>query len=394
MLDRGKVEQSGNLLEHLADSLDIPESRYQEAEERYKAVGTWLSKPDSPLAVFKPDIYPQGSFQLGTVVKPVTHEDEYDIDLVCQLQIPIYAITQQELKKKVGDRLKANRTYAGMMDEEGRRCWTLNYADSAKFHMDILPSIPDDFEWLLRLGVPPNLARYAIRITDKETWDRNPDWPRSNPKGYAEWFKGRMQVIFDYRRAAMARELRANIEDVPEFKVKTPLQRAIQILKRHRDVHFEKDPDDKPISIIISTLAAHAYNNEANLFDALISIAKGMPRYIMSIDEASWVPNPVNPQENFADKWQEHPQREVKFRKWLNRVGHDLTRTMELRGIHEVAKHLTSPFGQRAVAEAVESTGHSYRRQRSSGNLKMTSGAGVLGAGGNISVRDHTFYGE
>jgi hypothetical protein len=54
-----------------------------------------------------------------------------------------------------------------MLDKEGRRCWTLNYADGAKFHMDILPAIPDDYSWLIQLGVPDDFAQHAICITDK-----------------------------------------------------------------------------------------------------------------------------------------------------------------------------------------------------------------------------------
>ncbi len=132
----------------------------------------------------------------------------------------------------------------------------------AKFHMDILPAIPDDYNWLIQLGVPYVFARYAICITDKDRWHLDPDWPRSNPKGYAGWFRQRMITVFESQRKFLAEQLRANIEDVPDYKVKTPLQRAIQILKRHRDIMFANDPDGMPISIIISTLAAHAYNNE------------------------------------------------------------------------------------------------------------------------------------
>jgi hypothetical protein len=36
--------------------------------------------------------------------------------------------------------------------------------------------------------------------------------------------------------------------------VKTPLQQAVQILKRHRDMMFADDPEHKPISVIITTL--------------------------------------------------------------------------------------------------------------------------------------------
>jgi len=39
-------------------------------------------------------IYPQGSFRLGTVVRPDTRTGEYDIDLVCWLLIAKETVTQ------------------------------------------------------------------------------------------------------------------------------------------------------------------------------------------------------------------------------------------------------------------------------------------------------------
>jgi hypothetical protein len=344
----------------LAESLDISDTHYKDAETRYKAVGSWLSKEGSPLSLYNPDVYPQGSFRLGTVIRPLNDEDEYDIDLVCELNFTRGEISQKDLKHRVGDRLKANKIYEQMLDEEeGRRCWTLNYADGANFHMDILPAIPesDSFKAILATkGVPSQVANLAISITDKKfpSYDRiDNDWPRSNPRGYAEWFKNRMIVRFDALRKSMAESMRAGVEEVPEYSVKTPLQQAVQILKRHRDLMFQNDADDKPISIIITTLAAHAYNNEANLLDALTNIVNRMSQYIQTMNGISWVANPVNPLENFADKWQEHPQREIKFRAWIQQVGQDLIQALQNGDIRLLDASLSPKFGGRAVRAAL-----------------------------------------
>ena len=351
----------GQFLTFLAESLDISDTRYEEAESRYKAVGQWLGREESPLAVYGPQIYPQGSFRLGTVIRPIDDRDEYDIDLVCELEISKDSVSQQLLKNMVGDRLRAHGDYARMLDrEEGRRCWTLNYSDGAQFHMDILPAVPEDNEYkllLARHGIPFRLAQQAISITDTKTNNYSlidHDWPRSNPKGYAEWFRERMQVRFESLRKSLAESRRAtSIESVPEYQVKTPLQRAIQILKRHRDMRFLNDGDDKPVSIIITTLAAHAYNNEADIVDSLLSLLDGMPRYIESRNGVSWVANPVNPMENFADKWHENPQREVKFRKWLQQVDNDLTKALESGNLGQLQEMFKERFGIRVVNEAL-----------------------------------------
>jgi hypothetical protein len=269
-------------------------------------------------------------------------------------------VSQEQLKEMVGDEIKSYAQSNNMKSpvEEGKRCWTLNYSDGAQFHMDILPSIPDSefFKLMLKArGLLDSIIDYAIAITDKTLPNYthiNEDWLRSNPKGFAEWFKSRMKIQFETRRLIVAKSMQAKVEDVPEYKVKTPLQRAIQLLKRHRDIMFAHNPDDKPISMIITTLAAHAYNNEADLYDALISIVKGMPKFILIRNGSPWIPNPVNPDENFADKWEKHPQREANFRQWLEQVQADLDAVFRTGDLSEMTERLKPRFGDRIVNEA------------------------------------------
>lgn len=348
------------LFNEIAQLLDISDSLFEEAESKYRAVGKWLGKENSPLAIFSPEIYPQGSFRLGTVVKPLGDKDDYDIDLVCELNLSKDKTTQKELKNSVGNRLKANAMYQRMLDsEEGRRCWTLHYADSASFHLDVLPALPDDDDFRLelqQLGVPKIWTNLNIAITDKKlpNYDRiDPDWPRSNPKGYAAWFREQMISQYELQRRQIAKSLKAKIEDVPEFRVKTSLQRSIQLLKRHRDIVFEYDSEDKPVSIIITTLAAHAYNNEADTFDTLVNIIAKMPDYITTSGGQSWVQNPVNPLENFADKWLEYPQRERKFRNWIRKLRVDFAEVIGCDNIDRVGELLESLFGEKVSREVV-----------------------------------------
>ena len=357
------LKRFSQLLESIAKALDISDSHYQQAVQRYESIGKWLKRDESRVARYNPEIYPQGSFALGTVTKPILNVEEYDLDLVNELNLRKDEITQEVLKNLVGDEVKSYAWANSMnsLPKEGRRCWTLNYADGAQFHMDILPAIPDADTLKLLLesrGYSPSIwSDFAIAITDNTlpNYSRiDSDWPCSNPKGYAAWFRSRMEVEFNARREFLAESMQARVEDVPEYQVKTPLQRAIQISKRHRDIMFIEDPDDKPISIIITTLAGHAYNNESDLLDALQSLVKGMPRYIRSINGVTWIPNPVNPLENFADKWQEHPQREQNFYRWLRQVQQDLDKALELADIPGVAESLKPCLGERVVNEALQ----------------------------------------
>ncbi len=356
------LNQFSQLLRYIAESLDISESHYKQAEERYQSIGRWLERDESTVASYNPEIYPQGSFLLGTVTKPISNAEEYDMDMVNELSLQKNEVSQKQLKNLVGYEIKAYARANNMKSpvEEGRRCWTLNYADGAQFHMDILPAIPDaeSFRWLLKSrGYTSIWSDLAIAITDNTlpNYDYlDNDWPRSNPRGYAAWFRERMKTEYDIRKKRIAESINARVEDVPEYRVRTPLQRAVQILKRHRDIMFADEQDDKPVSIIITTLAAHAYNNEADLLQTMLNIVEGMPNYIQVVNGVSWVPNPVNPLENFADKWQEHPKREENFKLWLNQVRSDLSKALKMSDIRSIGKSLEPCLGKQVVNKALQ----------------------------------------
>ena len=406
MLTVEEKRKFSEILETLDETLDISESQYDAAVRSYGAVGEWLAKPESSLALYKPIIRPQGSFILGTMIKPICEDDDLDIDLVCELTGKNSQWVQYHLKQAVGNRLKDNETYKNMLDEEGRRCWTLRYADSSNYHMDILPSLVcSDYSTILEKALSDSLQStnydsLAIRITDKKQPNYYTDavaenWMKSNPFGYGSWFYNRASV--ELRKSILLSE---SVKPVPKYlKEKLPLQRAIQILKRHRDMMFNGD-DDKPISIIITTLAASAYNKETSVIDALTNVVNSMENYIESRYDHSlgkvvkWIVNPVNSEENFADKWVEHPQREKIFYKWLNQAKQDIHNITQQRGFHNISEAMKKPFEEQSVVKAFSLMGDRDFSLRQSGNMLMSTGTGILGSIGTVPVIPHNFHGK
>lgn len=348
------------IFNEIAGLLDISDTQYEEAVERYQAVGKWLGEGSPPLAALSPIIYPQGSFLLGTVTKRWGDDDEYDIDLVFELNLSKDNISQKTLKDLVGDRLKESDVYRRMLDDEGRRCWTVIYSNDAKFHLDILPAIPNvEFRAVLKSqGVPKTFADTGIAITDitRSNYDCiDPNWPRSNPKGYAAWFRSRMITQFEAVRKNLAEAMKAEIQAVPEYRIKTPLQRGIQLIKRHRDITFEKK-NDKPATIILTTLAALSYNNELDLVQAVTSVVNEMPTHITVKNGIPWVQNPVDPMENFADRWQDpdRPDRQADFYHWHRKLQNDLQTVLECEDLDRVCELLISMFGEKVTVPAVK----------------------------------------
>ena len=402
-------------VDDMAEKLDIPPSKYRTAVDRYQAVGAWLDSSDSPLRAHGPNIFPQGSFRLGTVVRPIREgkESDFDIDLVCELTQRIGDIEPSRLKSIVGDRLREHGTYARLLDSEGRRCWTLLYAetDGVGFHLDCLPAASADLlskAALENRGVLSERAASAIRITDFDRRTSQHSWVDggTNPSGYASWFD-------DVNREAASREIPTqrqrlfeknrglydSVADVPDGLIRTPLQRAIQILKRHRDVRFvgHEWEDQKPISMILTTLSAKAYNGEVDTIEALRAILDRLESYETSevIDRTGgvWnVPNPVNPAENFADRWNDpESHRADAFFEWLSWLRQDLSLLDDTSNHEDASKVLNEALAVEhagsassgAIVPATESVpelGNASHRQTPPWRVERTGRVRVVGS--------------
>lgn len=354
------TQAAANFFEGLADELDVPPSRYEEADKRYKSVGDWLGRKESSLLPFSPEVYVQGSFRLGTPIKPVTEHGHYDIDLVCELNLRKLDVSQQNLKEMLGREMKLYAKAHNMKEPgERRRCWTLDYAEGAQFHLDALPAIPDASGKRILLEASAQTSEWvdtAIAITDIR--DRNyqrpsRSWPHSNPKGFTNWFRSRMKEAFTRQRAAMAiLEHAAKVEDIPSNRVRTPLQQAVQILKRHRDLMFGDDSEHKPISVVITTLAGQAYRQESDVASALEGVLSRMGQYIENRSGIAWVVNPTDPQENFADKWPDDPLLEEAFRRWMHQAQLDFQRIAPLKSRERIVETASDAFGESSAKAA------------------------------------------
>lgn len=362
--------------------LDIPPELRLAATAEYQRVGNWLADYADGTAGWI--VFPQGSFLLNTVVLP-RGADEYDVDSVCLREIAKEQTTQRKLKHEVGDALEEYRqAHCHLADgplsiEERTRCWTNCYPSTLRFHLDVLPAIPN----LERGGT-------AILITDRNLHE----WQRSDPRAYAAWFSGKARAEFLEERVRLAEASRTEPSAIPDWEVRTILQRVVQVLKVHRNNYFAEDLDSRPPSILVSTLAAHAYSGERNLFDAVLAAVEGMPNFILKRKDGYSVPNPVEPREDFADRWRRHPDQARQFFAWLKRLGEDLREAESIRGLDRVASRLQESFGDLPVQKAAADLGSDYRSTRENGMLGFAAGTGVLSTTGAIPVRRHDFYGE
>lgn len=412
-LNIDQKKEFNEILQFLGQTLDITKTQFETAVRSYNAVGEWLSRPESILYSYQPEILAQGSFLLGTMIQSVNSEDDIDIDLVCKLIGKKVEWTQFDVKKIVGDELKKHGVYERLLElPDGRRCWTLGYREQAsnsedKYHMDILPSVVDQgYEILMEKSFSFNnledVDTLAIRITDKERNDYNSEtshieWLKSNPFGYGKWFFQRANL-----NIVKGILLSESVKPVPEYREdKLPLQRIVQILKRHRDMMFNGD-ENKPISVIITTLAAKAYMGESDIVTGISNVVRDMPKYIeekYSFEHGKtikWIENPVNPEENFADKWPDYPIREENFYKWHAQVSADLRGFASNigTGLYQLQESVTKSFGKNIADKTFEKYAMAMKEKREDGSLKVARGNGMLGVSAGLPLKNHNFEGK
>jgi hypothetical protein len=209
-----------------------------------------------------------------------------------------------------------------------------------------------------------------VALTDRSKQTSSYIWGPANPAGYADWFANQQRASFNrlaiLQKATIQREhgkVFAKVEDVPDQLVRTPLQRAIQILKRHRDVRFagRQDESDKPISMIITTLAASAFRQQPSVYDTLAIFLDQIRRFqdtgIIKCENEEWViVNPVDPGENFADRWNDEGSKEPDaFFRWLDWLQEDIDGLLNTQSATELERLLCGAFGDTAGSRVAAS---------------------------------------
>jgi hypothetical protein len=357
---------------------ELTPTQFRNAEEKYQAVGDWLATDGSSLAVFAPEVYPQGSMLLGTTVRPYG-QSEYDLDLVCQL----HRCAQQPpltIYDWVHARMAANETYREML-EKLKRCLRLNYAGS--FHLDILPACPND-----RIG------NGSIIVPDRKL----ECWKHSNPKGFAAWFLEQCRL----RDELAERMLKASVEPLPSAvpsQYKFPLQRIVQLMKRHRDIYFSGGRDIAR-SVILTTLAGRFYEGQRSLSLALEGVLDGIYFALEASLTVPRIENPTHPGENFADTWDQ--AKYERFKSYIRGFRTELkallnpSLTEQRMGLEKSTERLGHLFGPVRVKEAIRIEASEMNERRNNGKLGIGSG-GVLTAlsqAGSAAVPRNQFFGR
>ncbi|WP_152060243.1 nucleotidyltransferase domain-containing protein [Aliarcobacter butzleri] len=389
------------IVEELTKNLDISDSMFSDAESKYLAVAKYLGQSDNPL-LQDAFIYPQGSINLRTVVKPIRKE-EFDIDLVLNLPKVSNEHNPNDILKLIGDRLKDEKSIYKDKVSSLKRGWRINY--SGNFHLDITPSINNPF-------VEAEEYYYtdtAELVPDKEL----KSWKHSNPRGFEKWFSEiaskipifvikNIRVLDSKMLSLEETDLESyTIEEIPDNnQYKGLLRRTIQLLKRHRDFYFNERnkpfSDFKPISVVITTLATKSYKKIIDdkleyscPFDMLKDIVGNMHKFIKVNDEYKIV-NPTNENENFAEKWNKDDNYIKAFEDWREVVYYDLTQLQKQIGLHNTVKVIEESFGKIYAQNVIDSFTIEVNNSREIGKIASTI---ITSTPLTSSIKENKFFG-
>ncbi|KXO01117.1 hypothetical protein LS48_01180 [Aequorivita aquimaris] len=303
--------QREDLLARLAESLELGETRSKKMETAYNAIYDLLK--GDPVFFSKIDfvVYPQGSKAIGTTTKPIG-KDEFDLDIVVQIRDLYYKYSSSEIYNHLIRVFTENEVYRIKLEPKNR-CARINY--SGDFHLDVLPGCI----------IIENGDR--LKVPDREL----ASWTSSFPKGYSGWFLDRAR---DVRQPILLRkafsdfvslnEAKAEQEDLPSENIylKEPLKRAVQLTKRYRDVYFSEKPKYRTSSIILTTIFAQFYQGEASIYETIDNVLNRILEHYSEYQQLFEsrgvykrikVLNPVDPEEDFTDKWDKDNEYYIQF---------------------------------------------------------------------------------
>lgn len=386
----------------IIENLDISPTLYKNAVEKYQNIAKFLQGKGLNV-----DIYPQGSFALGTVVRPYSADDNatYDLDFICQVSnTDRDDIDAKGLRELIKSTLEESELYGGKL-EIYDECFTIKYADTngVGFSIDIVPAVDESYQHksaLIKKALFPELIETAIAIPKQH--NKEYEWLTNNPRGYKKWFddinsKYQTANRTYYREQYFKKHsaLYASVEEIPSELERSALQRAIQILKYHRNVFYSKYKDGdkhKPISAIINTVVTeiaksanptmnvyellnyvtgefYTYSLQLTMHEALFTQRYGNKTVISKKKEKWVIQNPANPEDNLADSWTDETAKV--FFKWTSALKTDLIDSLS-EDDDSFRVCIENAFGESVVKRT---WGDKYKGLKSPTIINSTSGA-------------------
>lgn len=393
------------LLAIVANKIELPPSALGALNERRNALEKYLERDGSTLKGRIRLFYPQGSVAIGATIKSRYRKEGFDIDVMVERigQGLNPCDTLDELYEVVRGK-PGSRYYE--MTERQTRCITVMYKDNG-IHVDLTPSElvdPQD----PRASVIFHAKPEESRLNDR----RVPTNSYAFVNGYNEKFPVDTEFEVEYSRWSTEneRETRrilneAESQPAPPHSVvlggKSSVTVALQLLKRYRNVRWEKREGRMPPSVMLSCLAYEIAESGRSISENLAVIVCHIHDRLTSArrnGELIQVRNPFLAADNFTDRWPEdHADQDL----MINEMAHFgkllaelLTEGTSMKRCRQILQNM---FGESVGDAAIEAMGDGLAALAGTGGVALGA-AGVAAsspfASTMPSTKPVTFYGR
>ena len=282
--------------EFLRDEVNINDSRLKRLHRGVRGVRRQLK--DNLKGYQK--VEPQGSLALGTIIKPVDDNDEYDADIQVVMN-PNPDWEPKDYLNAVYQTLKENKNYADKLRLK-TRCVTIDYAGD--FHLDVVPRVT------IR-------GKHYVCNRDENIFEA------TDGNGYREWFNEKNRITGG------------------------DLKRVVRILKYLRDHKNNYTVKSMMLTTLAgNTIRASDEGTEAvrTVADTLVTVLTRMDAYLQKHRTAPEVKNPVLSSENFNRHWDQ--KKYANFRKRVNSHAATAKKAKSEDSIEKAIKMWQKLFGE------------------------------------------------
>ena len=409
MRTNSRTDPWANLAEQLlaavANKIELPPSALRSLNERRYALEKHLERDGSPLKGRVCLFYPQGSVAIGATIKAKRRDEGFDIDIMVELDG--VNLNPCETLDVLYDAVRGDpgsRYY--QMTKRQTRCVTVKYKDD-NIHVDLTPSELVD----------PTDPRHSVIFHAKpeESRDNHRRVPTNSyafVNGYNEKFPVDTKFEVEYSRWSTddEREVRRILNEadsqpaLPHPVVlggKSAVTVALQLLKRYRNIRWEKREERMPPSVMLSCLAYEIAEPGRSISENLAVIACHIHGRLTSArrnGELIQVRNPFLAADNFTDRWPEsHADQDL----MINEMAHFGKLLAELltegTSLERCRKILQEMFGESVGDAVINLIGSNLAASAGIGTAAL--GAAGVGAPPSFaatmpSMKPATFYGR
>ncbi len=247
-------QREADFRKFMRDHVNLNPDRFKRLKSSDQAIAKYLRKS---LVGFR-RTERQGSYALGTTIRPVKKSDEYDVDRLVYVEY-VEGKTPSDYIEDLHESLKSNGNYADKV-QRNTRCVTVNYAGD--FKIDLVPCVTVSGGYFIC-----NRKTNEFEITDG--------------RGFRDWFNQKNRVTGG------------------------DLKLVTRLLKYLRD---HKRTFTAPSILLTTMIGNRVYDWEGDthfktLPTALLTVISRIDEFVQAHPDMPEIYNPVLPQESFTRHW-------------------------------------------------------------------------------------------